>query len=492
MAGLLVALLLFAVAVRWAFLASVPENEGVVKVRGLDAAVTIAFDRYGRAYVGAGTLEDALYAQGFLHARERLWQMELLRRAGSGRLAELLGAGLLETDRSLWRSGVPQLATRLAANPSTAAAARIEAYVSGVNAGIASLWVRPPEFLLLAHAPRPWTAADVYAVGAMIAWDSSNNLANELVRHDLRRRLDAARFDAFLVDDRVPDPYPYVVPDGGDAAAGIDALDALERAGLPSASLGSNGWVLAPSRTRGGHALLAFDSHDALSMPTLFYEVHLFFAAGRELRGWSLPGLPGVINGYNEYLAWGLTNTGDTQDLFELPAGAQVRRGETVEIPVRGRARQETLVVEYSDYGPVLLPGQRLALSWTGHGVGAGGLDALFALNLANDRDAVRAAFDAFQLPVANITWATRDGHIASGRWACCRSAAEARACTRSLRRRAPRGPARYRLPKCRAATTRPRASWPPPTHASTPRPAARSCRPTMPRAIASGASSPC
>lgn len=406
-------LVLTIAAIGLALRASVTRPGGVAIVSGLEREVAVTFDAIGRPYVRAATLDDALFAEGFLHARERLWQMELLRRAGRGRLSELLGGDLLDTDRSLWRAGVPQLATRLASGSSAQVSRRVAAYVAGVNAGMDSLVVRPPEFLLLMWTPRPWTPEDVYAVGAMIAWDSANNLQNELVRLDLSAKVGAARFAAFLPDDSIPAPYPHVVPAvGATTTASVAALDSIERVGLPSAAFGSNGWAVAPSRTRSGHALLAFDSHDALSLPTLFYEVHLFFGDDRQIRGWSLPGLPGVINGYNEYVAWGFTNIGDTQDLFLLAPDSPVRRRETAIIPVRGRSPPERLTIDHTDFGPVFADRPRLALSWTGQHLGAGGLDAMFALNLANSLASLQEALGRFTVPVANVTWATRDGHI--------------------------------------------------------------------------------
>jgi penicillin amidase len=392
---------------------SVPDAEGTVEVQGPAGRASITYDDFARPYVRAATLEDALYAQGWLHARERSWQMELLRRAGSGRLAELLGPSLLETDKALWRAGVPQLARRLAAQPSVQARRRVDAYVAGVNAGLESLRIRAPEFVLLATRPRPWTAEDVYAVGASIAWDSANNVDNELLRLELGRYVDRARFMAFVPMDGAAKGFPYVLPPAAAAPpASLAALDAVEQFGLPSTALGSNGWAVAPGRSRTGRALFAFDSHDTLSQPTLFYEVHLFFGAGRELRGWSLPGLPGVVNGYNEYWAWGLTNTGDTQDTFLLAPNEPVVKREQVAIRVRFRDHAFPLTVEYTAYGPIVSDSPRLALSWVGQQAASGGFDALLGLNLARSLDEINAAFDAFEVPAANATWASRDGHI--------------------------------------------------------------------------------
>ncbi len=406
--------------------ASRPIREGTLALPGLVSPAEIRFDARARPAVKAETLGDALFVEGFLHARERLWQMELLRRAGGGRLAEALGAGMLDTDREIWRSGVPALAARLEAGVSATTRSRVQRYVEGVNAGIESLPVRPPELLLAGIELRPFTSRDVFAVGALMAFDSSRNADLELLRFALAGLLSAEEMSAFLPDPSAP-PIP---PAAAEARAALrtlarrDALDATTKALLPNSSLGSNGWCVARDRSASGHALFAFDSHDALSMPNLFYEVHLFFENGRSLRGWSTPGMPGVINGFNERIAWGLTNIGDTQDLFleTHDGGAPGRfrvgdqwidaRTETVEIPVRGRSTPERLVITHAPHGPLIQDDPPIALAWTAHQLEAPGLDALFELGLATDWPSAHAALDRFAAPAANVNYADVDGRI--------------------------------------------------------------------------------
>lgn len=414
-------------AAAFAVLSSRPAREGTLALPGLEAAVEIRFDLRARPYVRAASLEDALFAEGFLHARERLWQMELLRRAGNGRLAEALGAGMLDADRELWRSGVPQLAETLDRNATTATQRRVARYVAGVNAGIATQRVRPPELLLTRFPLRPFTGRDVFAIGALMAFDSAGNANAEMLRLALAGVLSAEELRAFIPDGSPWQSTPTVV----DAHAVIDtlvrrdALDALSRALLPSIALGSNGWCVAPGRSSSGHALFAFDSHDALALPNLFYEVHLFFDKGRSLRGWSAPGMPGVINGFNERIAWGLTNIGDTQDLFvetrdtadplRFHYGDHVvpARTETIDIPVRGRETPERLVVTHTQHGPLIADDPPISLAWTAHRVGTLGLDALFEMNLATDWTSFHAALARFAAPSTNVTYADVDGHIA-------------------------------------------------------------------------------
>jgi penicillin amidase len=426
LALLLVGAVALAGGLYWLLAASRPLREGVLSVAGLEMPVEIRFDDRARPYVRAATLDDALFAEGFLHARERLWQMELLRRAGNGRLAEALGAAMLDTDRELWRMGVPQLAAKLEANAEVATRSRVERYVDGVNAALHSLPARPPE-LLLARVPlRPWKPHDVYAIGALVAFDSSRNAENELLRWALAQALSPAEFVAFLPDESALPSFPYIVAQSPALRIlrRLDALDAVDRALLPSASWGSNGWVVAPSRSASGKALFAFDSHDALALPNLSYEVHLFFGEGRQVRGWSVPGLPCVVNGFNDRFAWGFTSIGDSQDLFLetrdpkdpllFRSGQEVYRArtESVQIPVRGRKRPETLRIVHTRNGPLINDEPPVSLAWTAHLPGEFGIDALFELNLAKDWAGVGAALDRFAAPSANLTYADIDGHI--------------------------------------------------------------------------------
>ncbi len=426
LAALVLVAALAAAVLYGAVRASLPRSAGALAVTGLEAPLAITYDAARRPYVRAESAGDALFAEGFLHATERLWQMELVRRAGRGRLSELLGSALLETDRALWRAGVPELAARLAASATPELLALVERYAAGVNAGIAALRVRPLELLLLVHAPAPWRAEDVFAVGAMIAFDSANNMRDELLRFALAQVLDREWMAIFLPDERELPGFPYAVEPAAALGAlrGLDALDAVAVGGLPSVAFGSDGWAVAPARSASGRALFAFDSHDALALPNLFYEVHLFFGA-ESIRGWSVPGLPGVINGFNQRVAWGLTNIGDTQDLFletrdpenprrfRGPDGAYEAKREIVEIPVRGRSEPERLEILTTRNGRLVQDDPPLPLRWIGHDSDPGGLEALLAMNRARDWPSFRAAADAHFAPSANVTYADVDGRVA-------------------------------------------------------------------------------
>jgi penicillin amidase len=424
--GLTVAGLLLAAALWGVLDASRARRTGTLVLAGLEAPVAIRFDARARPFVRAASLEDAFFAQGVLHVRERLWQMELLSRAGAGRLAELLGPSLLATDRELWRTGVPQLAARLEAAADSKTGSRIAAYVAGVNAALEALSVRPPELLLVGAPVRRWTASDVYALGAAMAFSSARNADNELLRWAIAQTVSPDELAAFLPDEASVPAFPYVVGARAGALSALaarDALDPVEQVLLPSLSLGSNGWAVAPTRSRSGFALFAFDSHDALALPNLFYEVHLFFG-DRSIRGWSVPGMPGVINGFNDRVAWGFTNIGDSQDLFLEtrhpdapdqflgPDGWYRARVEEVEIAVKGAA-PETLRILHTRHGPLLHEEPPLSLAWAAHRSGESGLDALFDLNLATDWQSTSDALDRLAAPSANATYADVSGRVA-------------------------------------------------------------------------------
>ncbi len=409
---------------------SLPRVSGVVQALGLEGPVEVTFDEWQRPYVAAQSLADALQVQGWLHASNRLWQMELMRRAGSGRLAELLASTMLPTDREIWRMGVPQLAGRLESNTSPESLALIDRYVMGVNQSIAGMRVLPPEFLML-RAERPrWTRDDVFAVGALMALQSANNMDNELVRLALATVVDAKRFDVFMAASAPGADYPFVLPGSTKtanllhAADRLAALDASNNPLMPRLGFGSNGWVVSAGRSATGHPLFAFDSHDELGLPNLFYEVHLFPSGDTQVRGWSVPGMPGVINGYNERIAWGFTNIGDTQDLFIEQRAAHdlllFKNGdkwlratvESVRIPVRD-GPTETLDIVHTHNGPLINDDPPISLAWTVHRIEQPNLDSLLQLNRARDWLSFSAALDGLPAPTLNVTYADVSGTIA-------------------------------------------------------------------------------
>ena len=421
-AGLLFVLVLVAGLIFWQQLhAPLPDDPELVAAPGLSAPATVRYDERRRPFVQADSFTDAVFVQGWLHARERYWQMELLRRAGKGRLAELLGSSLLDTDIEITLAGVPALARQMIDNASPATLAAVDAYVAGINLAVNEGSLPAPlEFRLLGAAPSPWTRADVFAIGGIMAFQSGNNMRNELLRLSLMSGL--ASDLAGLFTDRTQPELPDAV--SFDRYLAMDAALSPDRDYFQPPLLGSNGWVVAPARSDSGHALFAFDSHDGWGMPSLFYEVHLFFG-DESVRGFSVAGLPGVINGFNEFMAWGFTTIGDSQDLFletrsnDDPLRFKGRNGwyqaeqETVRIPVNGQPPHELTIIR-TENGPLIQSDPPLSLRWSALEIGDDyGLDGLFLLNRATSFDAFMQAIDRFPAPSANVTYADQDGNIA-------------------------------------------------------------------------------
>ncbi len=411
---------------------SLPQLDAILTLSGLKAPVEIVRDRHGVPHIYAGSVEDAQFALGFVHAQDRLWQMEMNRRIGAGRLSEVLGPATLDADKFLRTLGVRRAAEATLENLSADAQSELDAYAAGVNAFLAQRsGPLPPEFLFTGDSPEPWQSADSIAWGKMMAWDLGTNWRSELLRLRLAKKLSTAQIGEFLP------PYP------GDAALELadyaalyrqldaDKLAALALPGLAEAGA-SNNWVVAGSRSASAKPLLANDPHLGLTAPAVWYLAHLS-APGYEVMGATLPGVPGVVLGRNRRIAWGFTNTGsDVQDLYIervdgagrvlSPQGWQKLATRTEIIKVKGGA-DVTLTVRTSRHGPLIsdnfnpawsaLPPQfALALAWTALRADDLSVQASGGFARArNWREFLAAARD-FHSPQQNMVYADTDGNI--------------------------------------------------------------------------------
>ena len=363
---------------------------------GLGAPVTIVIDRSGVPHVEAQSLHDAFSANGYVHARDRLWQMELNRRVARGELAELFGPIALPTDRVLRRLGFRRDAERDLASISAEGRQMLDAYAAGVNAYVAR-HRRPIEFVLLWSRPRLWSPVDTLAFGRYMGWSQSENLPTEIVRRQLAGLLGAEHASAL---------------EPGDPAANVVAL-----AGLAGGA--SNNWVASPARSVSGHALLANDPHLYPRIPPVWYMVHLRSADGLNVIGATLPGLPGVVIGHNSRIAWGVTaGMADCEDLVDQDARA-VEEAAVIreEIKVKGEPSVIEGVRVTAD-GPILngalgIPpdGPAVALRSILHD-GKASIDALLALNRATDWAAFQQALEQWDFPCLNFVYADVDGNI--------------------------------------------------------------------------------
>lgn len=430
--GLLGLVLLAAAGGYWWLLQSLPELDGEIVVDGLDEPVTITRDRHGIPHIEATTFENAVFAQGFAHAQDRLWQMEFQRRVGAGRLAEIVGEPALPADRFMRLLGLYRLAEASLVYLSDDSRAWLDAYAAGVNAFLSMRsGPLPPEFLLLGHSElEPWTPADSVVWIKMMALDLSLNWRSELLRARLAKRLS---------NEQIADLWPDYPNDAPVTLAGLarglelDALAAVLPPG-PAPGIGSNAWVVSAERSETGGPLLANDPHLGLRAPGTWYLAHLK-APELELIGAGLPGVPGIVLGHNGEIAWGMTNTGpDTQDLFIeridpddaarylVPDGSapfttrneiiQVKDGEPVTLTVRTTRHGPVIsdLVETAD--DVLDADQVLALAWTALVEDDTSIETLFDLTRAEDWPGFLEAARGHDVPQQNVFYADRSGHI--------------------------------------------------------------------------------
>jgi penicillin G amidase len=424
-------------AVSWTY-RSLPRWSGEVTVSGSQASIRIVREPNGIPHVFAENEPDAYFGLGYVHAQDRLWQLELDRRLASGRLAQIFGRDALPRDRLFRTLGFRRVAAQKLERQDAATRAVLAAYARGVNAFLAQGSPLPPEFALLGVEPEPWTEVDSLVWLEMMAWILSMNVDSELARWRLSTRLDREQLAQFLP------PYPGDVPIllepwllqpspglGGGAPKRTGSF--MPRAGSAS-GLGSNNWVVDGRGTASGKPLLANDPHLRLSSPSIWYLAHLS-APGLNVIGATLPSLPGVILGRNDSVAWAFTNTGsDTQDLFVerlapgdpsrylTPAGPASFELVREIIAIQGEA-DEVLEVRLTRHGPVIsgvyepaqgvVPeGYVLALGWTALSVDDEtprfALDAARARNGSEFLEAARH----FHAPPQNMVYADTAGHI--------------------------------------------------------------------------------
>ena len=389
---------------------SLPVVDGTVAVAGLAEPIDIVRDADAVPHIFASNELDALFGLGYVHAQDRLWQMEFQRRIGLGRLSEIFGGVTLTQDRFLRTVGYARAArTAWAAMPDDARR-QVNAYVAGVNAFLADHHgsTLPPEFRILNFEPEPWTGVDVVVWVKMMAWDLSANYSVELLRHDLAQVVGPGKLAQLMpppADDGVniltgvgaelasPERSRRARPahaigvgaelarpssKGGASSAPTRILDAFADAlsqghpavadfllgGATTESLGSNNWVVDGTRTASGKPLLANDPHLGAKVPSLWYLAHMS-AGAFDVVGATLPGGPAVVLGRNRFIAWGMTNVAaDVEDLYREtldPTGRFAEFRGVLEpllivpekIVVKGRA-PVTIDVRISRHGPLV------------------------------------------------------------------------------------------------------------------------------------------
>jgi penicillin amidase len=473
-AGLLALLLLaagcFVVWLRSVTRAALPQLDGEIHLAGLSAPVTVRRDAHGVPHIDAATQPDLFFAQGYITAQDRLWQMDALRRNANGELAEVAGPAQLAHDKAQRVLQVRRTAERIYAHLSPNDRARLDEYAGGVNLYIAQLQNSlPPEFRLMHYRPRPWNGADSISVGLVMVQVLDTHFDDKLTRDRISAKLNNEKLEKDLypvgswrdhpptgiqLDLSQPHPQPPSPPAEDDedddrsqalvlpqkhstvsllnepSPAAAEDLAALRAAlGLPACqgcAPGSNNWVVAGRHTASGKPLLSNDMHLALTVPILWHMVDLS-APGYHVAGVAMPGVPGVLAGHNEHIAWGITALyADVQDLYiekldgkgnyqDLNAQWKPLTVDHEVIHVRG-GKDVVVDVQSTAHGPLLNPilpkeSRPIALKWTLYDPTLNAMP-IYEIDTASNWTEFSAALGAWCWPTLNLVYSDDQGHI--------------------------------------------------------------------------------
>lgn len=410
-----------------------PPVNGRYTLPGLQKKVQILRDTWGVPHIYAATERDLFYAQGFVHAQDRLFQMDASRRIGAGRLSELVGPFGLRVDKFARTFGWPRAVQAQIEVQEPYGLGLATAYAEGVNAFI-GLKQFPPEYTVLATSPAPWTIEDTGAWGVVLAWALAVNWESELTRALILEHLGPEK-----TADLTPTydhSHATILPSAdlsSHLAEGLlnachQAISYLPLGSVPAgAGIGSNNWVVNGRHTTTGRPILANDPHLPPVFPSIWYENHLI-GGDFNVTGFTSPGVPGIIMGHNEQVAWGITNAfPDVQDLYlervhpENPLLYEVN-GEWVAvesvsdtIQVRG-SKPVSHTVRWTRHGPIvsdLLPGEQppLAFRWTAYEPNEH-LRAMLSICRAHDWQSFREGLRTWAFPSQNVVYADTQGHI--------------------------------------------------------------------------------
>jgi penicillin amidase len=448
--GLLGTLLVFLIAVllflRYEVRKSFPEYTGSISCTEVRERVRVYRDGLGVPHIFSENDEDLMFAMGYVHAQDRLWQMELSRRAGEGKLSEVFGKLTVDFDRMFRTIGFGRLAERLATNLHPESRRLLGAYSSGVNFFIQTHPGKLPiEFDILGIRPKPWTIQHSLIIVRLQAWELNLAWWTELTLGDLVMKLGEEK--AREVFPGYPENAPFIVPTPGRkkytyASSSLREVYQAYRTffGLEGVGFGSNSWTVSGRKSLTGKPLLANDPHLSMPVPSRWYEIHLS-GGGFNVAGVSLAGVPGVVIGRNSHIAWGLTNGMIDDADFYIERLDSLHPNQYLdanqwrdlmiraeEILIRGQ-RPDTLIIRETHRGPIVSDTHSfpmfefevhkteleknfpLSLRWTGFEL-SDEVRAIVLVNKANNWTEFRDGLREFTVPGQNFIYADDRGNI--------------------------------------------------------------------------------
>jgi len=437
----------------WFITKSHPQIDGTLRVAGLKSKVEIVRDPMGIPHIYADNADDLFFAEGYVQAQDRLWQMEYNRRIGHGTLSDMFGAATIKTDRFLRTMGLGRAARADVAAMNDSDKRPLQAFANGVNAFIDTHGDNLPlEFTILGFKPARWEIVDTIVWGKVMAYTLSGNYDAELLRASIAEKLGAAKVKELM--PLYPASGPFTIPPEAKSYSSLITNDQSPVAtisigtpnlqeiaainaslGLRDEGVGSNNWVIDGSKSATGKPILANDPHLGIQMPSIWYEVGLHCvlqtdACPYNVAGYTFPGVPGVIVGHNDRIAWGVTNVGpDVQDLFieeinpqnpnQYKFNGKWEEMQVVEEPIKVKGVvSETLKIQVTRHGPIMTPvlgsgvTKPLALQWTALRERSRLFESVMMIDRAKNWNDFRNALKLWDVPSQNFVYADVDGNI--------------------------------------------------------------------------------
>ncbi|WNB91309.1 penicillin acylase family protein [Bacillus sp. NEB1478] len=408
---------------------SLPQISGAISLNGLDAEVNVQRDKNGVPHINAKNMKDLFMAQGFVTAQDRMFQMDLSRRQASGMLSEVIGEKTLQRDRFFRTLGLRRAAEASYNEYSSEAKQYLQWYADGVNAYLKKAKKNntlPIEFTLVGYEPKIWTPTDSLVIGKYMAFDLGGHWEGQAFRYYLMETFNKEK--ALDLFPGYPADAPAIIDDL--KKSGINFEKSFADAVIPDFSNGSNNWVVSGSKTKSGKPLLANDPHLQLGTPAIWYQSELS-APDYNVSGVIFAGIPGIIVGHNDTIAWGVTNVGpDVQELYvekrnpknpnEFQYMANWEKAtiinEVIKVKDKPDINHEVVITRH---GPVISefahhdqPGEALALQWTALQPSKE-LEAVIQMNRSKNWEQFEKALQSFHTPAQNFVFASKDGTIA-------------------------------------------------------------------------------
>ena len=413
---------------------AIPQYKGELIIPGLGTDVTVYRDERGMPHIYAANEHDLYYSTGFVMAQERLWQMDLIRRATTGRLSEIFGESMVKTDLFLRSLKMTDKSKMIINSEDPAINECMRAFADGVNTYISLQGKKlPPEFRILGYKPEQWKLEDIANIIGYMGWDlAAGNLTTDIFNYRLFNKLGYEKGSTLIPDFKAVTSYAFPDFRLSDTALKsaqdfISSMDKLKLLGIVSFS-GSNNWAVSGKRTETGKPVLSNDMHLGLSSPGIWMQMHQVIPGKLNVTGVMVPGEPFIVAGHNEKIAWGMTNLMvDDIDLFAEkinPANKNqyffnnewkdMTEKEEI-IKIKG-GKADTLRLSFTHRGPVVsgfrgIDDATLSMRWSGYDM-SDELKGVYQLNRASNWDEFRTALSSFKSVSQNFAYADVDGNI--------------------------------------------------------------------------------